>query len=45
MHKLAIAALCTIALAGCHSRTASVSFTPAALKDCGKTAKNQTTGQ
>lgn len=37
MRKLAIAAVCILAaaLAGCHSRTASVTFTPAALKNCG----------
>lgn len=35
MRILAIAVLCTAALAGCHSRSASVTFTPAALKDCG----------
>lgn len=35
MSKYLFIALAAIALAGCHSHHASVSFTPATLKDCG----------
>jgi len=35
MRQLVLAAFCVAALAGCHHRSASVTFTPAALKDCG----------
>ncbi len=35
MPRLILVSLCIAALAGCHSRSATVTFTPAALKDCG----------
>ena len=38
MRILAFASLCLLALASCHSRTATVGFAPSSLKDCG--AKN-----
>lgn len=35
MRTLVLSALCMAALAGCHSTSATLTFTPAALKDCG----------
>lgn len=35
MRQFALAALCISILGGCNPRLASVTFTPAALKDCG----------
>lgn len=35
MRTLLLSALCTVVLGGCHSRNATLEFTPAALKDCG----------
>ena len=35
MRTLVLSVLCVAALAGCHSNAATITFTPAALKDCG----------
>ena len=38
MRAIILAAICMTALAGCHSSSTTVSFTPAALKDCSPNA-------
>lgn len=35
MRILALASFCILALASCHSRNATITFTPSSLKDCG----------
>ena len=43
MRALVLSALCVGALAGCHSNSATITFTPSALKDCGANKNAPTT--